>query len=54
MSTVLEIIRQFGKKTPDKAIRLTGAPKYSDLVRDGVGRYYHDPAKAVPDRIHYE
>ena len=54
MSTVLEIIRQFGKKTPDKAIRLTGAPKYSDLVRDGVGRYYHDPAKAAPDRIHYE
>jgi hypothetical protein len=54
MSTTLEIIRQFSKKTPDKAIRLTGAPKYADLVRDGAGHYYRDPAKAAPDRIHYE
>jgi predicted deacylase len=54
MSTALEILRQFSKKTPDRAIRLTGAPKYADLVRDGVGKYYRDPAKAEAGRVHYE
>ncbi|MCX6560637.1 MAG: succinylglutamate desuccinylase/aspartoacylase family protein [Candidatus Aminicenantes bacterium] len=54
MSTALEILRQFSKKTPDRAIRLTGAPKYADLIRDGVGKYYRDPAKAEAGRVHYE
>jgi hypothetical protein len=54
MSTALEILRQFSKKTPDRAIRMTGAPKYADLVRDGVAKYFHDPAKAEAGRVYYE
>ncbi len=54
MSTALEILRQYSKKTPDRAIRMSGAPKYADLVRDGVGKYFHDPAKAEAGRVHYE
>jgi hypothetical protein len=54
MSTALEILRQFSKKTPDRAVSLSGAPKYADLVRDGVGKYFHDPAKADPSRVHLE
>lgn len=54
MSTALEILRQFSKKTPDRAIALSGAPRLADLVKNGVGHYLHDPAKADPRTIRYE
>jgi hypothetical protein len=54
MSTALEILRQFSKKTPDRTIELGGAPRLADLVRNGVGHYLHDPAKADPKTIRYE
>ena len=54
LSVTLEILRQFTKKNPDAAIRLTGVPKYAELVKNGVGFYFHDPAKADPRSIHYE
>jgi predicted deacylase len=53
-SVVLEILRQFSKKTPDAALRVSGVPRYADLVKNGVGFYFHDPAKADPKSIHYE
>jgi predicted deacylase len=53
-SVTLEILRQFTKKNPDAAIRVTGIPRYADLVKNGVGSYFHDPAKADPKTIHYE
>jgi hypothetical protein len=53
-SVTLEILRQFSKRNPDAAIRLSGVPKYADLVQNGVGSYFHDPAKADPKTIHYE
>ena len=53
-SVALEIIRQYSKKNPDTAIRISGIPRYADLVKNGVGRYFHDPAKAEKKNIHYE
>ena len=53
-SVTLEILRQFTKKNPDAGIRVSGVPKYADLVKNGVGFYFHDPAKAGPKTIHYE
>ena len=53
-SVCLEILRQFTKKNPEKAIVLDGVPRYADLVKNGVGRYFHDPAKAEPKSIHFE
>ncbi len=54
MSVMLEIFRQFTKKNPDAGIRLSGAPKYGELVKNGVGHYFHDPAKADPKSVHHE
>jgi predicted deacylase len=54
MSTALEILKQFSKKTPDRALKLTGVPKYAELAKNGVGAYFHDPAKADPKNVHYE
>jgi len=46
LSVTLEILRQFSKKTPDRPIRLLGVPRYGEVVKNGVGRYFHDPAAA--------
>jgi len=50
-SVVLEIMRQFSKKSPDRAIAVREIPRYADLVRNGVGYYFHDPAGSARDRI---
>ena len=43
-SLALEILRQFSKKTPERAIKVLNVPRYAELVKNGVGRYFHDPA----------
>jgi len=53
-SVSLEILRQFTKKNPEKGIVLSGVPRYAELVKNGVGRYFHDPAKADPKSVHFE
>jgi predicted deacylase len=53
-SVSLEILRQFTKKNPEKAIVVSAVPRYAELVKNGVGPYFHDPAKADPKRVHFE
>lgn len=53
-SVALEIIRQYSKKNPDTAIKISGIPRYADLVKNGVGHYFHDPAKAEKKSVYYE
>jgi predicted deacylase len=45
-SVVLEILRQFSRKNPDRAIIVRGVPRYADIVKNGVGHYFFDPAQA--------
>jgi hypothetical protein len=52
-SVVLEIIRQFSRKFPDMAIELRNAPRYAEVVKNGVGHYYHDPAKADKADVYF-
>lgn len=51
-SVILELIRQYSKKFPDRAIQVRNVPRYADLVKNGVGCYYHDPDKADKARVH--
>ncbi len=51
LSVTLEIMRQFSKKTADRAIAVRGVPRYADVVREGVGRYLTDPSKAAPGAV---
>jgi len=46
LSVALEILRQFTKKSAAKPIILRGVPRYADVVKNGVGRYLMNPAKA--------
>lgn len=51
-SVMLEILRQYSKKFPERAIVLSDVPRYADIVKNGVGYYLHDPAKAEKGKIY--
>jgi hypothetical protein len=53
-SVTLEIFKQYSKKYPDTAIKLAGVPRYAEIVKNGIGSYFLDPAKADPKTIYYE
>jgi len=53
-SVTLEIIRQYSKRNPDGAIALSGVPRYAELVKNGVGHYFHNPSSADKNKIHNE
>ena len=50
-SVTLEIFRQFSKKNPGRSIVVRDVPRYKDIVKNGVGHYFSDPAKAGKDRV---
>jgi hypothetical protein len=53
-SVALEIISQYSRKHSDRAIRISEVPRYADLLRHGVGFYFHDPSKAKPTRVYFD
>jgi len=53
-SVALEILKQFSKKYPERAIRLSGVPRYAEIVKNGIGSFFHDPAKADPKSVHFQ
>lgn len=50
-SVTLEIIGQYSKKNPDRSIRVREIPRYAEIVKNGVGHYFHNPAAAEKDRV---
>lgn len=51
-SVTLEIMRQFSKKSPEKAIIVQEFPRYSDIVKNGVGYYFHNPETSEKNKIY--
>lgn len=51
LSVTLEILRQFSKKSPDRGIVVRGVPRYAEVLKNGVGHYFHDPAKAETRKV---
>jgi predicted deacylase len=51
-SVTLEIMRQYSKKSPEKAIIVQDIPRYADIVKNGVGHYFHDPKGAEKNKIY--
>jgi len=52
-SVILEIMRQFSMRDPERAISVSNVPRYSDLVKNDVGYYYHDPKKVNEKNVYY-
>jgi len=53
-SVALEIMRQFSRKFPEKAIKVRNVPRYGEVVKNSVGHYFHDPEKADKEDIYYQ
>lgn len=52
-SVVLEIVNQFSMQDEKREIIVTNVPRYADMVKNGVGHYYHDPQKAKKEDIYF-
>jgi predicted deacylase len=50
-SVCLEILRQFSRKNPERAIVIENVPRYAELVKNGVGHYFLNPDRAEPKHI---
>jgi len=50
-SVILEILRQYSKKYPDRAILVRDIPRYAEIVQNGVGHYFHDPSRAEKEKV---
>ena len=51
-SVLLELCNQYSRRNPERAIRLSGVPRYAEVLKNGVGFYFHDPSAADPDLVH--
>lgn len=51
-SILLELMRQYSRKNPDRAIQVNNTPRYAEVVKNGVGFYYHDPSVSDPKKIY--
>jgi hypothetical protein len=39
---------------PDKVVTLSKVPHYAEVIKNGIGYYFYDPAEASTDRVVYE
>jgi len=53
-STLLQIIELWSQDKPDRAVVLSGVPRYGEVVEKGTGAFLKDPSKADPKRISHE
>jgi len=51
-SVVLQLLKQFSKEYPDRAVRVSSVPKYAEVVARGVGAFYRDPQAVNPERVY--
>jgi hypothetical protein len=53
-STLIQVLSVWSADHADKAVIMTGVPKYAEIIQKGVGAFLHDPAKSDPKKIYYE
>ena len=53
-STVLQILEIWSGDNPEKGVVLSGIPRYTDVVRDGVGAFLKNPKKVDPAKLVFE
>ena len=54
LSTFLQCLDIFSMMNPERAITITGVPRYAEVKEKGVGSFFHDPSKATLDSVMYD
>lgn len=52
-SVIMELIRQYSKRFPERTLEIKNIPLYKDVVENGVGHYFHNPAEADKNSIYF-
>jgi hypothetical protein len=53
-STILQVIQTYSEMYSDKAVVLSKVPRYAEVIKNGTGYYFYDPAETPTDRVVYE
>jgi predicted deacylase len=53
-STVLQILELWSADHPDRAVVVSGVPRFAEVVEKGTGAFLKDPRTAGPGRVAYE
>lgn len=54
VETARKIMEVNGMMHPEQVITFEGIPSYEEILENGCGPYYHDPAAAPADRLFYD
>ncbi len=54
LSTVLQILEIWSGDYPDRAVVVSGVPRYAEVVEKGTGAFLKDPRSVEPSKLHYE
>jgi predicted deacylase len=53
-STILQVLELWSEDNAERAVVVTGVPRYTDIKANGTGAYLKDPAKAPATGLRYE
>src|SRR5512136_1481970 len=53
-TTILEVLEIWSGDHPDKAVEISGVPRYTDVVEKGVGAFLTDPRTAPAGKLYFE
>ncbi len=53
-STVLQLVEIWSGDHPERAIVVTGVPRYSEVIEKGTGAFLKDPKSIAPSKLFYE
>jgi predicted deacylase len=53
-STVLQLLEIWSGDHPDRAVVVSGVPRYHEVIEKGTGAFLKDPKAAGPGRVAYE
>ncbi len=53
-STILQVLEIWSEENPERAVIVSGVPRYADVVANGTGSYLKDPKAPGAARIVYE
>jgi hypothetical protein len=54
-STILQILETWSEDRPDRAVTLSGVPRYAEVIKNGTGAYLKDPKTAPAGKtVFYE
>ncbi|MDH4197648.1 MAG: succinylglutamate desuccinylase/aspartoacylase family protein [Candidatus Aminicenantes bacterium] len=54
LSTLLQIFEVWSGEKPERAVAVSGVPRYEEIIARGTGAFLKDPKAAPPARVNYE